>query len=112
VQLRSAIFASKLKLAINFSVAAAATAILLWVSQSQGQLKLADKAKDAKAAAAFWRETVVIFSHVLEALSILPQAENGGWTVYACSHRCLSPSNSLLSTVQTRLQRLSCALTV
>jgi hypothetical protein len=112
VQLRSTIFASKLKLALYFSVAAAATALLFWVSQSQGQLKLADKAKDAKTAAAFWRETVVIFSHVLEALSILPQAEFGGWTVCASSHRCLSPPDSFLSAVQIRLQSHSCVLTL
>jgi hypothetical protein len=111
VQLRSTIFASKLKLASYFSVAAAATALLLWVSQSQGQLKLAEQAKDAKTAAKFWRETVLIFTHVLEALSILPQAESGGLTEYASSHRCLIPPISFLSTVQTRLQRHSCALT-
>jgi hypothetical protein len=80
VQLRSAVFSSKLRLAIHFAVAAAATTILFWASQSQGQMKLADKAKDAKAAAAFWREVLTIFSHVLEAVSIFPQAECGGWS--------------------------------
>jgi heme A synthase len=83
LQLRPAIFASKLKLTIHFLTAAATTALLLWASQSYGQLKLSDKAKDAKASAAFWRDTLTLFSHVLEAVSIIPQADMGGWTSYA-----------------------------
>jgi hypothetical protein len=85
LQLRTAIFASKLKLTIHFLTAAATTALLLWASHSYGQLKLSEKAKDAKASAAFWRDALTLFSHVLEAVAIIPQADIGGWTSFTAS---------------------------
>jgi hypothetical protein len=42
-----------------------------------GQLKLSEKEKNAKASAAFWRNALTLFSHVLEAVAIIPQADFG-----------------------------------
>jgi hypothetical protein len=100
LQLRSTIFHAKVKVSLHFAVAGAATALLIWASQSYGQFKLADKAKDVKAASAFWRETLTLFTHVLEALSMLAQAETGGWTLSSSQQsNAVSPFKVSISSV-------------